>query len=101
MAAEYINLLVQVPLIGIFVWFSLRLSADYRADSERRDKQWQSFIEQQNQLWRSFIKDLTDQSCTANDMTSQRLAELAQLIGGLLADFKTHDQRVIMRDRHQ
>ena len=90
---EYINLLIQIPLVGIFVWFSLRLSSDHRADAERRDVQWQMFIEQQNQIWLSFIKDLNEQGRTSSDLNSQRLSELAQLIGSLLNDFKAHDQR--------
>lgn len=93
MTADIIPLLVQVPLLGVFVWFTLRLSADYRADAARRDGQWQIFIDQQNSLWRGFIKDLNDQNCTSNDLTAQRLAELAQVISVLQADFKAHDQR--------
>ena len=93
MPSEYINLLIQIPLVGIFVWFALRLSADYRADAEKRDKQWQTFIDQQNELWRSFIKDLVERSSSADDIVSQRLAELATVIRSLLDDFKTHDQR--------
>lgn len=90
---QLVPLIVQVPLVGAFIFFALRLSADYRADADRRDKQWQAFIEQQNVLWRGFIKDLNEQNCTSNDLTSQRLAELAQIIGSLLNDFKAHDQR--------
>jgi len=90
---EYIPLLIQIPLVGIFVWFTLRLSADYRADASRRDEQWQKFIEQQNELWRSFIKELVERSSTAEDMTSQRLTELATIIRGLLDDFKVHDTK--------
>jgi hypothetical protein len=97
---EYINLLIQIPLVGIFVWFSLRLSADHRADAERRDSQWQMFIEQQNVLWRGFIKDLSEQSSASSDLTSQRLSELAQIISSLLDDFKTHDQRTIAKGGH-
>lgn len=93
---EYaINLLIQVPLVGAFIFFALRLSADYRADTERRDKQWQTFIEQQNILWRNFIKDINDQNCARDDLNSQRLAELAQIIGALQADFRLHDQRTL------
>ena len=93
MNTDFISLLIQIPLVGIFVWFTLRLSADYRNDTTRRDEQWQRFIEQQNELWRNFIRELVERSSDAEDMTSQRLTELAVIIRGLLDDFKAHDAK--------
>lgn len=93
MNSDMISLLIQIPLLGVFVWYTLRLSADYRADAGRRDEQWQRFIEQQNELWRNFIRELVERSSGADDMTSQRLAELATVIRGLLDDFKSHDAK--------
>ncbi|MBI5951894.1 MAG: hypothetical protein HY865_09570 [Chloroflexi bacterium] len=43
----YIGLLIQVPLVGIFVWFALSLIRIFTENIERRDKAWQEFIEQQ------------------------------------------------------
>lgn len=93
MDSNLISLLVQIPLVGIFVWFTLRMSSDYRADTNRRDDQWQKFIEQQNEVWRNFIRELVERSSEAEDMTSQRLAELAQIIRQLLDKFESHDAR--------
>ena len=92
-AGDIVSLLIQIPLVGIFVWFSLRLSADYRADAEKRDTQWQAFIVQQNELWRNFIRELVERSSSADDTVSQRLTELALVIRSLVDDFKGHDQR--------
>lgn len=94
MNADFASLLIQVPLLAAFIWFTLRLSSDYRADTALRDAQWQGFISQQNELWRSFIKELVERSSTADDVVSQRLYELATLIKSLLDDFKTHDAKV-------
>jgi len=93
MDPNLISLLVQIPLVGIFVWFTLRMSADYRADTNRRDDQWQKFIEQQNELWRNFIRELVERSSEAEDMTSQRLAELALVIRQLLDKLESHDAK--------
>jgi uncharacterized protein YukE len=90
---DLVSLLIQIPLVGIFVWFTLRLSADYRADTEKRDAQWQTFISQQNELWRNFIRELVERSSSADDTVSQRLSELAGVIRSLVDDFKSHDQR--------
>jgi len=92
---EVITLLAQIPLVGIFVWFTLRLSADFRSDAKARDAEWQSFITQQNELWRGFVRDLVEKSAIADDMVSQRLFELVGIIRELQHDFKTHDLNTI------
>ena len=94
-APDIIYLLIQVPLVGIFVFFTLRLSRDFREDTKVRDVQWQTFIAQQNDLWRNFVKELTDKSSDADDIVAQRLFELTNIINNLLSDFKTHDARTV------
>ena len=88
MNPDYISLLIQVPILGAFIWFTLRLSSDFRADTKTRDVQWQAFIAQQNDLWRSFIKDMLDTSNRAEDMTAHRLQELAAIISVLRDDLR-------------
>lgn len=43
----YIGLLIQIPLVGIFVWFSLKLIDMFLKSIDTRDAQWRSFIEQE------------------------------------------------------
>lgn len=92
---EAIALLAQIPLVGIFVWFTLRMSADFRSDAKARDTEWQAFISQQNELWRGFVRDLVEKSATADDMVSQRLFELVGIIRELQHDFKAHDLNTV------
>lgn len=47
MDSQYISLLIQIPLVGIFVWFSLRLVDVFLRDLEARDRQWREFIQQE------------------------------------------------------
>jgi hypothetical protein len=104
MPTEVINLLIQVPLIGVFIYFALRMSQDYRIDTAKRDAQWQAFMDernklwmesraQQDELWRAFIREINDRNGNFEDMIGQRLAELASLHKSLIDDFKAHDQR--------
>lgn len=109
---EYaVNLLIQVPLVGMFIFYALRTSADNRADAAKRDEQWRTFleqqaksnaafIEQQNILWRGFIKDMNDTSCASGDLQAQRLGELAQILSSLKDEFRNHDARTIAKERH-
>jgi hypothetical protein len=88
---EVLSLLIQVPILGAFIWFTLRLSSDFRADAKIRDTQWQDFIKQENILWRGFVQELVEKSTVADDMVSQRLFELVGIIKDLQGDFKVHD----------
>ena len=48
-AEPYIGLLIQIPLVGIFVWFALELIKSFNASIDRRDAAWREFIKQQQQ----------------------------------------------------
>ena len=39
--------LIQLPFLGIFVWFSLRMLTDFRQDSTKRDEVWREFLTQE------------------------------------------------------
>ena len=41
----YIGLLIQIPLVGIFVWFSLQLISIFLKSLDARDIQWRQFME--------------------------------------------------------
>ena len=104
MTEQQVFLLLQVPLVGMFIFYALRTSADNRADAAKRDEQWRAFLEQQskqniafmdqqNVIWRGFVKDMIETSTDSRDMNTQRLAELATIMKSLQDDFKAHDQR--------
>lgn len=44
---NYIGLLIQIPLVGIFVWFSLNLINTFLKSIDERDKQWRVWMEQE------------------------------------------------------
>lgn len=44
MESTYISLLIQVPLVGMFIWFTLRQNKDFLDAMEKRDEQWREFL---------------------------------------------------------
>jgi hypothetical protein len=77
----YIGLLIQVPLVGVFIWFALKLVSTFLESLEHRDLQWQSFLKEQRE---------------ANNMAIGRLAEELKTIntniGRLEVILLGHDQ---------
>lgn len=43
----YISLLIQIPLVGIFVWFTLKIIKTFMDFLEKRDASWQAFLDNQ------------------------------------------------------
>ncbi len=56
----YIGLLIQVPLVGIFVWFSLKMITIFMASIDERDKAWQLFLDQQRQANNTAIAHMAE-----------------------------------------
>jgi len=57
---QYIGLLIQVPLVGIFVWFSLAMIKLFTDLIDRRDKAWQEFLKQQQETNNNAIKAMAE-----------------------------------------
>jgi hypothetical protein len=46
---QLIPALIQLPFLGIFVWFALRMLSDFRVDSTNRDEMWRIFLAEERQ----------------------------------------------------
>jgi Na+/phosphate symporter len=62
---NYIGLLIQVPLVGIFVWFALSLIKQFNESMNKRDE-----------AWREFLKEITNS-------TNAAIARIAEEVKGL------------------
>ena len=91
-AEQYVGLLVQVPLVGIFIWFTLRIVDRFMASLDKRDTQWQSFLEEQRKLTNESISNM---AARFGDDIKEVSKEVASLRGVLL----THDARSQERQR--
>jgi len=60
MTTDYIGLLIQIPLVGIFVWFSLKLIDSFLKAIDARDLQWRAFIEQERIADRQAIAHMAE-----------------------------------------
>jgi hypothetical protein len=82
-AEAWVSLLIQVPLVGIFVWFTLQLTKNYQSSQEKRDTEWRDFLREQREQGNNAIG---------------RLAEEIKCLNGGVTEVKTliqnHDSRV-------
>ena len=57
---NYIGLLAQIPLVGIFVWFSLTLIKIFQESLEKRDASWQIFLADQRKQANDAIQAMAE-----------------------------------------
>lgn len=83
MQENYISLLIQIPLVGIFVWFSLRLISMFMVAIERflksledRDVQWREFLEEQRISSQEAIAHMAGRFADEIKVLAKEVAEL-------------------------
>jgi len=91
---DWIGLLVQVPLVGLFIWFTLQMLKGQASERAVRDKEWRSFLEVQNG---NFIAFLEQERAKSTEAFGRIFTELNR-IHCVLAEYTTmmqrHDERM-------
>jgi len=60
MPPEFYNLLVQIPIVGAFVWFVLKWSDRMQAAMDKRDLEFREFLKEQRLEDRKVLSDLVE-----------------------------------------
>lgn len=61
MGEGWINLLGQVPLVAVFIWYTLELTKRNQEAAEKRDAQMQTFLKEQRDADRAILTQLVDE----------------------------------------
>lgn len=61
MDASWINLLIQIPLVGIFIWFVLEQDKRAADADNKRDERWREFLKEQRQATEQSMERITNQ----------------------------------------
>lgn len=80
------SLLIQIPLVGVFMWFVQQTQARQAAEEEKRDSQWRDFLREQRE---------------ANNLALGRLAEeiksIAMEVSNMRAVLVDHEVKTAQR----
>ncbi len=72
----YISLFIQIPLVGIFVWFSLRLISIFLESLDKRDAQWKAFLEEQRKASHEAIAHMAGRFADEIKALAKEVAEI-------------------------
>lgn len=75
-AETWIGLAIQIPLVGIFVWFSLQLISYFLKSIDTRDTAWREFINQQREANNAAIANMAERFATEIRSLGKEIAEL-------------------------
>ena len=85
-----VNLLIQIPLVGIFIWFILERDKRSDTNEQKRDEQWREFLAEQREASNLAITRLTDEIKTIGQEVNR--------LGGMLS---AHDIRSQERNHRE
>lgn len=72
----WIGLAVQIPLVGIFVWFSLQLISYFLKSIDTRDAAWREFMSQQREANNQAIGNMATRFSDEIRTLGKEIAEL-------------------------
>jgi hypothetical protein len=81
----YIGLLIQIPLVGIFVWFSLKLISTFLQHLTDMRNAYLKNLEDQSREWRVFLEQERKASHEATAHMAQRFADEIRTLGKEIA----------------
>jgi len=90
MPESLVNLLVQIPLVGIFVWFILERDKSQAVRDTNREQQWRDFLREQREQNNASIARLAEKIESISK-------EVSSLNGILTAHDAASKQRLVKR----
>ena len=101
MPDSVISLLVQIPIVGAFIWFTLRLRDEERKERKERDQEWRSWLKKEHMAFMSFLTEerslraaqldrsfvvLSSELTTINEKADARTANAIEQVVSRLSD---------------
>lgn len=83
-AEQITSVVLQLPLVAIFVWFSLELLNRFQKTQERRDVEWREFLEQERSARTEMARRLAEE-----------IKQMSVVVERLTVRYDEHERRVV------
>ena len=91
---DWTSVLVQVPIVAVFIWFTLRLNAEHQktidkivADNRQSSTtvmtDWRNYLKERDEQWISFLIEQRNSQNKTLDTFAQRLNDVATVVRDL------------------
>ncbi len=89
-----LSLLVQVPLVGLFIWFSLQQQKLHAESQAKRDADNLAIQNKRDEEWRIFLIEQRKANNEAVAEVAKELKENTVILASVQTTMTIHDQRV-------
>lgn len=100
--AAILPLLLQIPIVGAFIVFTLQMQKSFQEMIRERDKEWQAFLREEradyltqevrrDTEWKTFLSDRSHQNRDALENMVNEMKQMGQNIATLNALLISHD----------
>ena len=72
----WVGLAVQIPVVALFVWFSLQIISYFLKSIDARDEQWRIFFNQQREANNQSIQSMAARFADEIRVMGKEIAEL-------------------------
>jgi len=96
---QYIGLFIQIPLVFIFIWFTLKIVDRFMVSLDKRD----TAIEMRDDKWQKFLTEQRREFGEAIALLAERLGEEIKIVSSEVSRMNgvltAHDTRIQERQR--
>ena len=98
---DWTSVLVQVPIVAVFIWFTLRLNAEHQktidkivADNRQSSTavmaDWRNYLKERDEQWINFLIEQRNSQNKTLDTFAQRLNDVATVVRDLDVHARTN-----------
>ncbi len=93
-----ISLLIQVPLVGAFIYFTITLTREFRSDNRATQDEMMKFIDSQNSRWQSTLDDERESRKESLIQSMREVERLAESIEVLASGISRNTEAILSHD---
>lgn len=86
-----ISLLIQLPVIGIFIWYNERRDKRQSDREDKRDESIKNERESRDKEWRDYLKEQREQNNIALGRLAEEIKDIAEKVAHLHGVVSAHD----------
>ena len=104
MSQEWVNLLIQIPVVAAFIWYSVRLNKDFNAHLVNSEQMWREYLASRDTFWRDTLSlmrtdstkdmaELTTRVITSDEIVVREMG----ILRALHIDHDIHVRQILAR----
>ncbi len=83
LSPEILNLIIQLPIVGLFVWYTLQSQKQNAEANATRDAEWRKFLQEQQDRYNETLSEIVEKNNASLTEVAGQLSALSEQISRL------------------